>query len=59
MPSRAFFLPLFTNVLLYDDTGLTVWEPFGGRIEMPTLKRLTDNGLMYSQRHTTAVCYAT
>ena len=32
-------------IVLYDDTGLAAWEPFGGRIEMPTLKRLADNGL--------------
>jgi arylsulfatase A-like enzyme len=46
-------------VVLYDDTGLAAWEPFGGRIEMPTLKRLADNGLMYSQWHTTALCSPT
>ena len=38
------------NVLfvLYDDTGQAAWSPFGGRINMPTLQRLADNGLMYS-----------
>ena len=37
------------NVLfiLYDDTGLAAWSPFGGRINMPTLQKLADNGLMY------------
>jgi len=46
------------NVLfvLYDDTGLAAWSPFGGRINMPTLQRLADNGLSYSQFHTTALC---
>jgi len=46
------------NVLfvLYDDTGLAAWSPFGGRINMPTLQKLADNGLMYSQWHTTALC---
>ena len=24
-------------VVLYDDTGLAAWSPYGGRIEMPTL----------------------
>jgi arylsulfatase A-like enzyme len=43
-------------VVLYDDTGLAAWSPFGGRINMPTLQRLADNGLMYSQWHTTALC---
>ena len=49
------------NVLfvLYDDTGLAAWSPFGGRINMPTLQRLADNGLMYSQWHTTALCSPT
>ena len=46
-------------VVLYDDTGLAAWEPFGGRIEMPTLKRLADAGLTYSQWHTTALCSPT
>lgn len=46
-------------VILYDDTGLAAWEPFGGRIEMPTLKRLAAAGLTYSQWHTTALCSPT
>ena len=49
------------NVLfvLYDDTGQAAWSPFGGRINMPTLQRLADNGLIYSQWHTTALCSPT
>jgi len=27
-------------VILYDDTGLAAWSPFGGRINMPTLQRI-------------------
>jgi arylsulfatase A-like enzyme len=46
-------------VILYDDTGMASWAPFGGRIEMPTLQRLADNGLTYSQWHTTALCSPT
>jgi arylsulfatase len=46
-------------VVLYDDTGLAAWSPFGGRIQMPTLQRLADNGLCYSQWHTTALCSPT
>jgi arylsulfatase len=46
-------------IVLYDDTGLAAWSPFGGRIEMPTLQRLADNGLTYSQWHTTALCSPT
>jgi len=49
------------NVLfvLYDDTGLAAWSPYGGRINMPTMQRLADRGLMYSQWHTTALCSPT
>ena len=46
-------------IVLYDDTGLAAWSPFGGRINMPTLQKLADNGLMYSQWHTTALCSPT
>ena len=46
-------------VVLYDDTGLASWSPFGGRINMPTLQKLADNGLTYSQWHTTALCSPT
>jgi arylsulfatase A-like enzyme len=46
-------------VVLYDDTGLAAWSPFGGRIQMPTLQRLADNGLRYGQWHTTALCSPT
>jgi arylsulfatase len=42
--------------ILYDDTGLAAWSPYGGRINMPTLDRLAANGLMYTQWHTTALC---
>ncbi|MFJ3490662.1 arylsulfatase [Leifsonia aquatica] len=46
-------------VVLYDDTGMAAWSPYGGRIQMPTLDRLAANGLTYSQWHTTAVCSPT
>jgi arylsulfatase len=45
--------------ILYDDTGLAAWSPFGGRINMPTLQKLADKGLTYSQWHTTALCSPT
>jgi len=45
--------------VLYDDTGLAAWSPYGGRINMPTLDRLAANGLMYTQWHTTALCSPT
>ncbi len=49
------------NVLfiLYDDTGLAAWSPYGGRINMPTMDRLAKNGLTYTQWHTTALCSPT
>jgi arylsulfatase A-like enzyme len=49
------------NILfvLYDDTGLAAWSPFGGLINMPTLQKLADRGLRYSQWHTTALCSPT
>lgn len=49
------------NILfvLYDDTGLAAWSPFGGEINMPTLDRLAQNGLIYTQWHTAALCSPT
>jgi arylsulfatase len=46
-------------VVLYDDTGQAAWSPYGGRIDMPTLDRLAENGLTYTQWHTTSVCSPT
>ncbi len=46
-------------VVLFDDTGMASWSPYGGRINMPTLQKLADNGLTYSQWHTTALCSPT
>jgi arylsulfatase len=45
--------------ILYDDTGLAAWSPYGGRINMPTLDRIAANGLTYTQWHTTALCSPT
>ena len=45
--------------ILYDDTGLATWSPYGGRVNMPTLDRLAENGLIYTQWHTTALCSPT
>ena len=43
-------------IVLYDDTGLAAWSPFGGRINMPTLQRLADNGLtLHAVAHDGAV----
>jgi hypothetical protein len=46
-------------IVLYDDTGLAASEPYGGRIAMPTMQRLADDGLTYSQWHTIALCSPT
>ncbi len=49
------------NILfvLYDDTGLGAWSPYGGAINMPTLDKIAANGLTYTQWHTTALCSPT
>lgn len=49
------------NVLciVWDDTGIAAWSPFGGVIDMPTLQRIADKGLRYSNWHTTALCSPT
>ena len=46
-------------IILYDDTGQAAWQPYGGAINMPTLQKLADNGLTYTQWHTTALCSPT
>jgi arylsulfatase A-like enzyme len=59
---RPYMPPIATkdapNVLfiLYDDTGLAAWSPYGGRINMPAAQKLADHGLIYTQWHTTALC---
>jgi arylsulfatase A-like enzyme len=45
--------------ILYDDTGLGAWSPYGGAINMPTLNKLAANGLTYTQWHTCALCSPT
>ena len=49
------------NVLyiILDDTGIAAWDTFGGLIEMPTLNRIANMGLKYSNWHTTALCSPT
>jgi arylsulfatase len=46
-------------VVLYDDTGMAAWSPYGGRINMPVMDKLAANGLTYTQWHTTALCSPT
>ncbi len=45
--------------ILYDDTGLGAWSPYGGKIKMPTLDSLAADGVTYTQWHTTALCSPT
>jgi len=49
------------NVLfiLYDDTGLAAWSPYGGAINMPNMDKLAENGLTYRNWPTTAFCSPT
>jgi arylsulfatase A-like enzyme len=49
------------NVLfiVWDDTGFGALSPFGGPIQTPTMDRLAQGGLRYTQFHTTALCSPT
>jgi arylsulfatase A-like enzyme len=46
-------------VVLIDDMGFGVSSAFGGPVPMPSLSRLSDNGLRFNRFHTTAVCSPT
>lgn len=46
-------------MIVWDDVGMASWDTFGGLIEMPTLNRIADMGLRYSNWHTTALCSPT
>jgi arylsulfatase A-like enzyme len=46
-------------LILTDDVGFGASSPFGGPIRTPTLDRLAQNGLRYTQFHTTALCSPT
>jgi arylsulfatase A-like enzyme len=43
-------------VILLDNLGYGATKPFGGVIEMPTLKRLAKEGLIYNNFHTAPLC---
>jgi arylsulfatase len=49
------------NVLMivWDDVGYGAMDVFGGPIETPTMRRIADAGLRYSNFHTTALCSPT
>ncbi len=46
-------------IFLIDDIGFGHTSAFGGLIPMPTLDRLSDNGLRYNRFHTPALCSPT
>ncbi len=43
-------------MLVWDDLGYATMDIFGGPVETPNMKRLTDRGIKYSNFHTTALC---
>ncbi|RZL81617.1 MAG: arylsulfatase [Rhodococcus sp. (in: high G+C Gram-positive bacteria)] len=49
------------NVLIiaWDDVGYGSMDVFGGPIETPTMRRIADAGVRYSNFHTTALCSPT
>jgi hypothetical protein len=53
--------PGASNVLMivWDDVGYGAMDVHGGPIETPTMRRIADAGLRYSNFHTTALCSPT
>jgi arylsulfatase len=49
------------NVLMivWDDVGYGAMDVFGGPIETPSMRRIADRGIRYSNFHTTALCSPT
>ncbi len=49
------------NVLFiaWDDVGYGTMEVFGGPVETPTMRRIAERGVRYSNFHTTALCSPT
>jgi arylsulfatase A-like enzyme len=46
-------------IVLIDDLGFGATSPFGGPIATPTLEKLSQGGLRYTNFHTTALCSPT
>ena len=46
-------------IILLDDRGFGQSSAFGGPVHMPTVESLANNGLRYSEFHTTALCSPT
>jgi len=49
------------NVLLiaWDDVGYGTMDMYGGPVQTPTMRRIADRGVMFSNFHTTALCSPT
>ena len=49
------------NILMiaWDDIGFATMDAYGGPIEMPTMRRIAERGVRYSNFHTTALCSPT
>src|SRR5659263_25221 len=49
------------NVLfiIWDDVGYSTMDVFGGPIETPTMRRIAEMGLRFTNWHTTALCSPT
>jgi len=45
--------------IVLDDVGFSAMEPYGGPIETPNIKRIAEQGLTYTNFHTTALCSPT
>jgi arylsulfatase A-like enzyme len=45
--------------IVIDDAGYSAMEPFGGLIETPNIKRIAEQGIVYTNFHTTALCSPT
>jgi arylsulfatase A-like enzyme len=46
-------------IILWDDVGFGALDMFGGPIEVPTMNRIADQGIRYTNFHTTALCSPT
>lgn len=46
-------------IVLLDDVGYGISETFGGGVKTPTLSKLADEGIVYTQFHTTSICSPT
>ena len=45
--------------IVLDDVGFSAMSPYGGPIETPNIERIADEGVRYTQWHTTALCSPT